>query len=54
MIIQIRITPFEKRRLEQVAQQNNQSVSDFIREAVNEAAADCDSAIFKLRKKTAA
>jgi uncharacterized protein (DUF1778 family) len=50
--IQLRLTAYEKRALEQVASQNNQSLSDFLRSALNEIIADCrdGSPILKLRK----
>jgi predicted DNA-binding protein len=53
--IMVRVTPFEKRRLIEIAERNGKTISDFIREAVNEITIDCDdSAIMKLRKKPAA
>jgi uncharacterized protein (DUF1778 family) len=50
--IQVRLSAYEKRMLQDVAQQNNQSLSDFIRDALNEIIADCrdGSPILKLRK----
>ena len=54
--IQVRLTAYEKRMLEQVAQQNNQSLSDFVRQALNEIIADCHdgSSILKPRKNKCA
>ena len=54
--IQVRLSVYEKRMLQEVAQQNNQSLSDFIRDALNEIIADCrdGSAILKLRKNECA
>ena len=54
-VIKIRVSLYEKRKLQQLADRNGKTISDFVREAVNEIAADCqdDSAIMKLRKKSA-
>jgi len=52
-VVQVRVTSHEKRRLKEIAAQNRQTLSDFLREAINEIVADCHdgSAILKLRKK---
>lgn len=45
--LEIRARPSELKRLEQVARLNGTTVSDFVREAVNGAAADCsDDPVF--------
>jgi predicted DNA-binding protein len=56
IVLKIRVSAYEKRRLQQLAEQNGKTLSDFVREAINEIAADCqdDTAIMKLRRKTAA
>jgi uncharacterized protein (DUF1778 family) len=40
-MLRIRVTPAEKRVLQEAAQQNQQTLSDFLREAINEVVADC-------------
>jgi hypothetical protein len=52
-LIQIRVSVPEKRKLQDIAALNQQSLSDFLREALNEIIADCHdgAAILKLRKK---
>lgn len=51
--INIRLSAYEKRRLSEIAARNNQTLSDLLREAVNEIIADFDdgSAILKPRNK---
>lgn len=50
--LNIRLSVFEKKKLEELAASNQQSVSDLVREAINEILADFHegSAILKLRK----
>lgn len=52
-LIQIRVSPYEKRRLQEVAEQNGQTLSDFLRDAINDAVADCseNSDVLRLRNK---
>lgn len=40
--IEFRVTIREKRRIAEIAELNGQDVTDFVRDAVREAAADCD------------
>jgi hypothetical protein len=49
--IQMRLSPYEKRVLQELAQQNGMSLSNFVRQVINEAAADCRdrSSILKFR-----
>lgn len=49
----IRVSVYEKKKLEEAAARTRQSVSDLLRQALNEVIADCDDgpAILKLRNK---
>ena len=49
--IQMRLSPYEKRVLQELAQQNGVSLSNFVRQVINEAAADCRdrSSVLKFR-----
>jgi predicted DNA-binding protein len=51
-VFQLRLSPYEKRRLEALARENQRTIADLIREALNDLAADSsdDPPIFKLRK----
>jgi uncharacterized protein (DUF1778 family) len=40
--IEVRVTSDEKRRLREVAKLNHQTVTEFVRDAVRDAAAECD------------
>lgn len=47
--LRVKASDDEKRRLAEIARLNQQTVSDFVREAINEAAADCsDTPIFRV------
>lgn len=51
--IEVRVTREEKARLRELAAMNNQTVTEFVREAVREAAADCDDVpVFRHHKNS--
>jgi predicted DNA-binding protein len=49
-VIKIRITPHKKRKLKEIADRNNCTVSDFVREAINEAVADSEDQPITLKQ----
>lgn len=55
LMIRVRVSVSEHTRLQELARQNNKTISDLIREAINEIAADCqdDPEIMRLRKNAA-
>ena len=51
--LRVYVSIFEKKKLQDVARRNGKTLSDFVREAMNEIIADCDDSgpVMKTRRK---